>query len=133
MRDMTLRTTVNPKDHPRFSSGQIQRIMGAMLVLLAIAAPAASDAKWCRVNTSDTSKAVRNSSAKAAVNPCIRYAPGSVVQDPEDLFSVNGTLTVNLFYNTGIDANGLDAVLLHYRRRHRITDIAPQSRRYTEC
>jgi FtsP/CotA-like multicopper oxidase with cupredoxin domain len=81
--------------------------MGAMLVLLAIATPAASDAKWCRVNTSDTSKAVRNSSAKAAVNPCIRYAPGSVVQDPEDLFSVNGTLTVNLFYNTGTDANGL--------------------------
>ena len=43
----------------------------------------------------------------AAPNPCVRYAPGSVVQDPQDLFSQNGTLTVNLFYNTGTDANGL--------------------------
>src|SRR5580658_6240268 len=45
--------------------------------------------------------------AAAAPSPCVRYAPGSVVQDPQDLFSQNGTLTVNLFYNTGTDANGL--------------------------
>jgi FtsP/CotA-like multicopper oxidase with cupredoxin domain len=45
--------------------------------------------------------------AAAPPNPCVRYAPGSVVQDPEDLFSQDGTLTANLFYNTGTDANGL--------------------------
>jgi FtsP/CotA-like multicopper oxidase with cupredoxin domain len=40
-------------------------------------------------------------------NPCVRFAPGSVAQDPPNLFSQNGTLTVNLAYNTGVDANGL--------------------------
>jgi FtsP/CotA-like multicopper oxidase with cupredoxin domain len=39
--------------------------------------------------------------------PCARFAPGSLVQDPPDLFSQNGTLTVNLAYNTATDANGL--------------------------
>ncbi|HVN30254.1 MAG TPA: multicopper oxidase domain-containing protein [Candidatus Binataceae bacterium] len=45
--------------------------------------------------------------ANAAPNPCVRYAPGSIVQEPQDLFSQNGVLTVNLSYNTGTDANGL--------------------------
>ena len=45
--------------------------------------------------------------ARAAGNPCLRSAPGSVVQDAIDLFSQNGVLTVNLSYNTGTDANGL--------------------------
>ena len=40
-------------------------------------------------------------------NPCARFGSGSVVQDPPALVSQNGTLTVNLAYNTGIDANGL--------------------------
>src|SRR5579862_3515683 len=40
-------------------------------------------------------------------SPCVRFAPGSVVQDPPTLSSQNGTLTVDLAYNTATDANGL--------------------------
>src|SRR5277367_587117 len=40
-------------------------------------------------------------------NPCVRFAPGSVVQDPPSFSSQNGTLTVDLAYNTATDANGL--------------------------
>jgi FtsP/CotA-like multicopper oxidase with cupredoxin domain len=40
-------------------------------------------------------------------NPCARFASGSLVQDPPALVSQNGTLTVNLTYNTGVDANGM--------------------------
>ncbi len=38
--------------------------------------------------------------------PCPRFAPGSVVIPPPDLFSVNGKLTVNLAYNTATDSAG---------------------------
>lgn len=38
--------------------------------------------------------------------PCPRFAPGSVVTPPPDLFSVNGQLTVNLAYNTATDSAG---------------------------
>jgi FtsP/CotA-like multicopper oxidase with cupredoxin domain len=45
-------------------------------------------------------------SAQSA-NPCVRYAPGSIVQEPVDLSDPSGSLTVNLAYNTATDANGL--------------------------
>jgi hypothetical protein len=38
--------------------------------------------------------------------PCTRYAPGSIVQDPPNLFSSNGVLRLNLSYNREVDADG---------------------------
>src|SRR5579863_9998028 len=45
--------------------------------------------------------------AAQAPAPCIRYAPGSVVQNPPDLSDPSGSLTVNFSYHTETDANGL--------------------------
>jgi FtsP/CotA-like multicopper oxidase with cupredoxin domain len=39
-------------------------------------------------------------------NPCPRFAPGSTIPAPPDLFSSNGRLTVNFSYNTMPDPNG---------------------------
>jgi len=39
-------------------------------------------------------------------SPCPRFAPGSVVPEAPDLFSANGTLTVNLAYRTVPGSNG---------------------------
>jgi len=39
-------------------------------------------------------------------NPCPRFAAGSTVKNPPALFSQNGTLTVNLSYNSETDADG---------------------------
>lgn len=39
--------------------------------------------------------------------PCPRYAAGSQVQRPEDLYSENGALSVNFTYQTYTDENGL--------------------------
>lgn len=39
-------------------------------------------------------------------DPCPRFAPGSIVTQPVDLFSANGVLTVNFSYNTSLDENG---------------------------
>jgi FtsP/CotA-like multicopper oxidase with cupredoxin domain len=39
-------------------------------------------------------------------NPCPRFAAGSTVRNPPALFSQNGTLTVNLSYNSETDADG---------------------------
>ena len=39
-------------------------------------------------------------------NPCPRFGAGSTVRNPPNLFSRNGTLTVNLSYNTGMDSEG---------------------------
>lgn len=39
-------------------------------------------------------------------NPCARFAAGSTVQNPPNLFSRNGALTVNLSYNTSTDSEG---------------------------
>jgi hypothetical protein len=44
--------------------------------------------------------------AAAAQSPCPRFAPGSTVVNPPALFSQDGTLTVNLAYNTAQDAQG---------------------------
>ncbi|HEV2170961.1 MAG TPA: multicopper oxidase domain-containing protein, partial [Candidatus Binatus sp.] len=44
--------------------------------------------------------------AAAQTNPCPRFAAGSTVTNPPALFSNNGTLTVNLSYNTATDADG---------------------------
>ena len=41
-----------------------------------------------------------------AQSPCPRFAPGSTVTNPPALFSQDGTLTVNLAYNTEQDAQG---------------------------
>ncbi len=41
-----------------------------------------------------------------AAGPCTRFAAGSVVNNPPDLFSKNGVLKVNLSYNTETDAEG---------------------------
>ncbi|HUA35365.1 MAG TPA: multicopper oxidase domain-containing protein [Candidatus Binataceae bacterium] len=37
---------------------------------------------------------------------CFRYAPGSPVIEPEDLYSKNGVLTVSMSYQTSTDSNG---------------------------
>jgi FtsP/CotA-like multicopper oxidase with cupredoxin domain len=42
----------------------------------------------------------------AEVNPCPRFAAGSNVTNPPDLYSQGGSLTVNLSYNTATDAVG---------------------------
>ena len=39
-------------------------------------------------------------------NPCPRFGAGNTVRNPPNLFSRNGTLTVNLSYNTGMDSEG---------------------------
>jgi len=39
-------------------------------------------------------------------NPCTRYAGGSIISNPLDLFSKNGVLRVDLLYNTQQDADG---------------------------
>ncbi len=39
-------------------------------------------------------------------DPCQRFPAGSAISEPEDLFSHNGMLTVNLSYQTGVDPNG---------------------------
>ena len=44
--------------------------------------------------------------AGAPPDPCPRFAPGSVVAPPSELFSKNGVLSVNLAYNTSLDENG---------------------------
>ena len=44
--------------------------------------------------------------AAVAQSPCPRFAPGSTVINPPALFSQNGSLTVNLAYNTAQDAQG---------------------------
>jgi FtsP/CotA-like multicopper oxidase with cupredoxin domain len=50
------------------------------------------------------------SSSPAAVrpvpNPCPRFAPGSVIQEPAALFSQNGVLSVQFSYQTRTDAAG---------------------------
>jgi FtsP/CotA-like multicopper oxidase with cupredoxin domain len=40
-------------------------------------------------------------------NTCPRFTPGSTIVEPADLFSQNGTLTVNFQYLTFTDSNGL--------------------------
>lgn len=42
----------------------------------------------------------------AANTVCPRFAAGSVITQPEDLFSHNGVLTVTLSYETTVDGNG---------------------------
>ena len=39
-------------------------------------------------------------------NPCPRYVAGSTIVEPEDLFSVNGGLALNLTYRTRVDSSG---------------------------
>jgi FtsP/CotA-like multicopper oxidase with cupredoxin domain len=42
----------------------------------------------------------------ASENPCPRNIPGTVIAEPEDLFSSHGVLRLNLSYRTQVDANG---------------------------
>jgi FtsP/CotA-like multicopper oxidase with cupredoxin domain len=63
-----------------------------MLFMLAASAVAADDSS--RVVPGDTT------------GPCTRFAAGSVALNPPDLFSKNGVLSVSLFYNTEVDADG---------------------------
>jgi FtsP/CotA-like multicopper oxidase with cupredoxin domain len=44
--------------------------------------------------------------ASAQGHGCFRFPVGSTVTEPEDLFSQNGVLAVNLSYETSIDENG---------------------------
>ncbi|MGH7814425.1 MAG: multicopper oxidase family protein [Candidatus Binataceae bacterium] len=43
---------------------------------------------------------------KPPTDPCPRYAPGSVINNPPNIFSHNGVLRVTLLYNTETDADG---------------------------
>jgi FtsP/CotA-like multicopper oxidase with cupredoxin domain len=45
-------------------------------------------------------------SAFGETNPCPRFSAGSVVRNPPALYSHNGSLTVNLSYNTTTDSDG---------------------------
>src|SRR5579864_7112967 len=45
-------------------------------------------------------------SAFDQANPCPRFSAGSTVKNPPALYSQNGTLTVNLSYNTVTDSAG---------------------------
>ena len=47
-----------------------------------------------------------SATASAQGNGCFRFPIGSAVTQPEDLFSQNGVLTVNLSYETSTDENG---------------------------
>ncbi len=38
--------------------------------------------------------------------PCARYSPGSIVQEPTNLFSKNGTLELSLAYESNVDEDG---------------------------
>lgn len=51
--------------------------------------------------------AITGTSRAVSSNPCPRFAVGSNIVEPEDLFSQNGTLTVNFSYQTFVDADGL--------------------------
>ncbi len=88
MRDMTLLPTLNYLRRQPILPTPSRGILIALAVAISLAASALP------------------ASAQSG-NPCVRYAPGSVVQDPTDLFSQDGTLTVDLAYNTAVDANGL--------------------------
>ena len=44
--------------------------------------------------------------ASAATGPCPRYAAGSTLVEPKDLFSSHGILRVELIYKTGVDSVG---------------------------
>jgi FtsP/CotA-like multicopper oxidase with cupredoxin domain len=46
------------------------------------------------------------SAARPGKDLCTRFAPGSTVTEPAELFSRNGVLRVNLRYNTSPDENG---------------------------
>src|SRR5579863_5919170 len=46
------------------------------------------------------------SSAFGQANPCPRFSAGSAVRNPPALYSEDGSLTVNLSYNTVTDADG---------------------------
>ncbi|MGC2492895.1 multicopper oxidase family protein [Candidatus Binatus sp.] len=66
-----------------------------LVMLLALAAPSVGfGAESNRLANNDTT------------GPCTRFAAGSVVNNPTDLFSKHGVLTVNLSYNTEVDADG---------------------------
>src|ERR1700685_3843357 len=39
-------------------------------------------------------------------SPCTRYPVGSVITQPQDLFSSNGVLSINFTYETQPDASG---------------------------
>ena len=64
--------------------------------------------KYLRLNLLVTMALFLTPIAAAAdiTNPCPRFAAGSTVTDPPALFSNNGTLTVNLSYNTSTDPDG---------------------------
>ncbi len=49
----------------------------------------------------------RAQSTDPADQVCPRYAPGSVVSSPPDLYSQNGVLTLNFTYQTAVDEQGL--------------------------
>ena len=62
--------------------------------------------KHFRINLFLTLALLLTPIAAAAQSPCPRFAPGSTVTNPPALFSQDGTLTVNLAYNTAQDAQG---------------------------
>jgi FtsP/CotA-like multicopper oxidase with cupredoxin domain len=62
--------------------------------------------KHLRINFFLTLALLLTPIAAIAQSPCPRFAPGSTVTNPPALFSQDGTLTVNLAYNTEQDAQG---------------------------
>jgi FtsP/CotA-like multicopper oxidase with cupredoxin domain len=64
----------------------------------------------CASASADAQATTTVSSSPATVrpvpNPCPRFAPGSVIQEPAALFSQNGVLSVQFSYQTTTDAAG---------------------------
>ena len=81
-----------------------------MIALLVLATPSTGGADQSSLAPSDTA------------GPCTRYAAGSVVSNPTDLFSKHGTLTVSLSYNTEVRRRRPHPVPLHDARRRRVAD-----------
>ena len=67
-------------------------------------------ATFCAGVSASAQAIATTSSTAAAVqpvpNPCPRFAPGSVIQEPAALFSQNGVLSVQFSYQTATDAAG---------------------------
>jgi len=62
--------------------------------------------KYPRLNLFATLALLLTPIAAAAQSPCPRFPAGTTVTNPPALFSSDGTLTVNLAYNTATDAQG---------------------------
>ncbi len=72
-----------------------------LLLLLSVTAP------QIQIDFAPLANHARAQGPDPADAVCPRFAPGSVVSAPPDLYSQNGVLTVNLAFQTAVDEQGL--------------------------